>query len=295
MSLPGRQRANSPSISFEFFPPKTEKGFENLKSRISNDFLPLKPSYVSITYGAGGSTRELTRETILAIKKETDLTVVSHLTCVGSSREEISSILDEYLEAGVTDILALRGDPPKGSDPSVLSKGEFVYASDLVAFIKNHAPEINVGVAGFPEGHPATPNRLAEMDYLKAKVDAGADYICTQLFFDNHDFYDFRARCVLAGIEVPIIAGIMPVVSRANLQRMAELSPGTRFPAGLLKSVYRARSDEQVERVGIHWATQQVMDLLANGVDGIHLYTLNQSKATREIYRSLGIEDTEQL
>ena len=295
MPLPGNQRQNRPSISFEFFPPKTEKGFDNLKNRIRNDFLPLKPSYVSITYGAGGSTRELTRETILAIKKETDLTVVSHLTCVGSTKNEITAILDEYKEAGVTHILALRGDPPKGSDPSVLTNGDFVYASDLVAFIKQYAPEMNVGVAGFPEGHPATPNRLAEIDHLKAKVDAGADYICTQLFFDNHDFYDFRARCTLAGINVPIIAGIMPVVSVTNLQRMAELSPGTRFPAGLLKSVYRARSDEQVERVGIHWATQQVMDLLANGVDGIHLYTLNQSKATREIYRSLGVEDTEQL
>ncbi len=295
MSLPGKQRANRPSISFEFFPPKTEKGFENLKSRISNDFLPLKPSYVSITYGAGGSTRELTKEAILAVKKQTGLTVVSHLTCVGSTKAEIATILDEYQKSGVTDILALRGDPPKDSSPEAGFPGDFPYAKDLVAFIKQHAPQMNVGVAGFPEGHPATPNRLMEMDYLKEKVDAGADYICTQLFFDNHDFYDFRARCILAGIEIPIIAGIMPVVSRANLQRMAELSPGTRFPAGLLKSVYRARNDEQVERVGIHWATQQVMDLLANGVDGIHLYTLNQSKATREIYRSLGIEDTEQL
>jgi methylenetetrahydrofolate reductase (NADH) len=206
VALPGRQRPDHPSISFEFFPPKTEKGFENLKRRIIEDFVPLKPSYVSITYGAGGSTRELTRKTILAVKNETGLPVVSHLTCVGSTRDEIAAILDEYREAGVTNILALRGDPPKGASSSEAGPEGFSYAGDLVRFIKLHAPEMNVGVAGFPEGHPATPNRLAEMEHLRAKVDAGADYICTQLFFDNHDFYDFCERCSLAGISVPVIA-----------------------------------------------------------------------------------------
>ena len=295
MPLPGHQREHHPSISFEFFPPKTPKGFANLKRRIIGDFLPLKPSYVSITYGAGGSTRELTRDTIVAIKQETGLPVVSHLTCVGSTRDEIRGILDEYKDAGVDSILALRGDPPVGTAPAENGSAGFAYASDLVSFIKDYAPSMNIGVAGFPEGHPATPNRLVEMDHLKAKVEAGADYICTQLFFDNHDFYDFCERCLLAGITVPIIAGIMPVVSRANLKRMAELSPGTRFPAGLLKSVARAQTDEQVERVGIHWAAQQVMELLASNAAGVHFYTLNQSRATGEIYRSLGIEHSEQL
>lgn len=292
MSLPGNQRVNHPSISFEFFPPKTEKGFAALKRRIVDDFVPLKPSYVSITYGAGGSTRELTRETTLAINTETRLPVVSHLTCVGSSRDDIAQVLDEYQEAGISNILALRGDPPKGSDEKT---GDFAWAAELVAFVKKGWPGMNIGVAGFPEGHPATPNRLVEMDHLKAKVDAGADYICTQLFFDNRDFFDFTERCRIAGINVPVIAGIMPVVSRANLQRMAELSPGTRFPAGLLKSIARTRCDEQVERVGIHWATQQVMELLAADVAGIHLYTLNQSRAVLDIYRALGIEDSRQL
>ncbi|WP_319559792.1 methylenetetrahydrofolate reductase [NAD(P)H] [Marispirochaeta sp.] len=292
MSLPGNQRTNHPSISFEFFPPKTEKGFTVLKKRIIEDFVPLKPSYVSITYGAGGSTLELTRETTLAIKKEAGLPVVSHLTCVGASRDDIALVVDEYMDAGITNILALRGDPPK---ERAEVPGDFAYAAELVRFVKKRAPGMNIGVAGFPEGHPATPNRLIEMDHLKAKVDAGADYICTQLFFDNRDFFDFTERCRIAGINVPVIAGIMPVVSRSNLQRMAELSPGTRFPAGLLKSVARTRSDEQVERVGIHWATQQVMELLASDVAGIHLYTLNQSRAVLDIYRALGIEDSRQL
>jgi methylenetetrahydrofolate reductase (NADPH) len=145
-------------------------------------------------------------------------------------------------------------------------------------------------VAGFPEGHPATPNRLLEMDYLKAKVDAGADYICTQLFFDNHDFYDFRERCELAGIHVPIIAGIMPVTSQSSMRRMAELAGGARFPARLVKSLQRAGdSTEAFRQIGLHYATEQCADLLNNGVAGIHLYTLNQSTATREICQRLGI------
>ncbi len=295
MPLPGKQREHHPSISFEFFPPKTEKGFTKLKERIKNDFVPLKPSYVSITYGAGGGTRDLTKQTLLAIKKETGLPVVSHLTCVGNVRDEIRTILEDYRSAGIHNVLALRGDPPKGSPPVLPNPDGFAYAADLVRFIKEYDSSFNVGVAGFPEGHPATPNRLVEMDHLKEKVDAGADYICTQLFFDNNDFFDFKERCLLSGITVPVIAGIMPVVSRNNLQRMAELSPGTRFPAGLLKSVSRARSDEQVEQIGIHWAAQQVMELLAADTAGVHFYTLNQSRATREIYRSLGIDDSEQL
>jgi methylenetetrahydrofolate reductase (NADPH) len=150
-----------------------------------------------------------------------------------------------------------------------------------------------IGVAGFPEGHPTTPNRVLEMDYLKAKVDAGADYICTQLFFDNHDFYDFRERCQLAGINIPIIAGIMPITSAAGMRRMAELAAGARYPAKLLRAIQRCGGDEAaVQKVGIHYATEQCHDLLDHGVDGIHFYTLNKSHATREIYSSLGIRDS---
>jgi methylenetetrahydrofolate reductase (NADPH) len=176
----------------------------------------------------------------------------------------------------------------------------FQYAADLVKFIRasDAAPNgrgFGIGVAGFPEGHPDTPNRLKELDHLKAKVAAGADYICTQLFFDNRDFYDFRDRCDMAGIKVPIVAGIMPITSRANLVRMAELSAGSRIPAALLRAVERCEDDEDVARVGVHWATTQCFDLLNNQVRGLHFYTLNRSDATRQIYANLGVKSSSKL
>lgn len=282
------------TLSFEFFPPKSEKGAANLYSAI-NDLVQFKPSYVSVTYGAGGSTRELTRDLVLKIQNETDITVVSHLTCVGATKEEIHEILKTYADNGITNIMALRGDPPAGETEFKMVEGGFNHAGDLVAFIKKNFPEMGIGVAGFPEGHPATPNRLDEMDYLKAKVDAGADYICTQLFFDNRDFYDFCERCEVAGIHVPIVAGVMPVTTLNSMHRMADLSAGSRFPAKLLRSLYRADSDEQVEKAGLHWAAEQVQDLIDNKVAGIHLYTLNKSAHVKEIYKSIGIASSEQL
>ncbi len=285
---------NRISFSFEFFPPKDEPGWENLFANIS-DLMPLKPAYVSVTYGAGGSTRDRTHKLIVRIQQETNLTVVSHLTCVGSNRAETGAILRNYAESGIENILALRGDPPKGQTDFVQPQDGFAHAADLVAFIKKNFPRMGVGVAGFPEGHPATPNRLLEMDYLKAKVDAGADYIVTQLFFDNRDFYDFRDRCELSGITVPIIAGLMPITTKSGMVRMAELAAGARIPASLLRGLDRARSDEQVEKVGVHWATEQVRDLLDNEVRGIHFYTLNHSRQALDIYQALGVEDSVQL
>ncbi len=286
--------AKKMSFSFEFFPPKADADWDQLFLEI-RDLMPLKPAYVSVTYGAGGSTRDRTHNLLVRIQKETDLTVVSHLTCVGSTRDEIRTILEKYTESGVENILALRGDPPRGVKEFRQPEGGFAYAADLVAFIKKHFPQMGVSVAGFPEGHPATPNRLKEIDYLKAKVDAGADYIVTQLFFDNRDFYDFCERCELAGIHVPIIAGIMPITSRNGMVRMAELAEGARLPARLLRSISRATSDEYVSKVGVHWATEQVRDLLDHNVRGIHFYTLNNSKETLKIYESLGVKDSEQL
>lgn len=283
-----------PSFSFEFFPPKTDEGWAKLFGSIA-ELAPLKPAYVSVTYGAGGSTREQTHNLVVRIREETDLTVVSHLTCVGHSKDEMRMILERYGQSGVENILALRGDPPKGQEAFVQTTGGFRFAADLVGFIKKHFPAICVGVAGFPEGHPATPNRLHEIDYLKAKVDAGADYIVAQLFFDNRDFYDFCERCELAGIRVPIIAGIMPITTRQGMVRMAELAAGSRIPARLLKGVGRADSDEYVAKVGVHWATEQVRDLLDHAVRGVHFYTLNTSKETLKIYESLGVRDSEQL
>ncbi len=282
------------TLSFEFFPPNREINWDRLY-RLSSDLLPLKPAYISITYGAGGNTRDRTHDLVVYVQKETDLTVVSHLTCVGSNRDEMKEVLEKYQENGVKNILALRGDPPKGQKTFVPVENGFFYAVDLVKYIKKYFPEMCIGVAGFPEGHPETPNRLHEIDYLKAKVDAGADYIVTQLFFDNRVFYDFCERCELAGINVPVIAGVMPITSKDVMIRMAELSAGSNIPARLLKSVYRAKDDEHVKKVGVHWAAEQVRDLIDNKVRGIHFFTLNSSKATLEIYDTLGVSDSDQL
>ena len=233
---------NTPAISFEFFPPKTEKASEELFHSIQ-ELVPLKPAYVSVTYGAGGTTRDLTHDLVVKLQQETSLTIVSHLTCVGSSQDEIFQILENYHANGIHNIMALRGDPPKVSPTfSQVSHG-FSYAEELVAFIKKSFPQMGIGIAGFPEGHPDTPNRLKEVEYLKRKVDAGADYICTQLFFDNRDFYDFCERCEIAKIHIPIVAGIMPITSRKGMARMAELALGARFPARLLKAMERAESE----------------------------------------------------
>ena len=289
-----------PTFSFEFFPPKSERASESLFETIK-DLESLAPSYVSITYGAGGTTRERTHDLVEKILEKTTLIPIPHLTCVQHTEEEISNILKRYSDKGISNILALRGDNPKGDAQYDRSKDSFCFARDLVEFIRNFdnstldkkSKSFGIGVAGFPEGHPETPNRIKEMDHLKAKVDSGADYICTQLFFDNHDFFDFRDRCELAGINIPIIAGIMPVTSISGMQRMADLAAGTRFPAKLLKSINRCNLDsDAVERVGIQYATEQCSDLLNNGVDGIHFYTLNKSKSTRGVFEALGINKT---
>ena len=282
------------AVSFEFFPPKTPKGWEVLFGTIA-DLTVLKPAYVSVTYGAGGSTRDRTHDLVTRIHEETDLEVVAHLTCVGHRFDEIKRILDRYAESGIGNILALRGDPPADKAVDGTFDGDFPYASDLVAFIRDIHPEMGIGVAGFPEGHSAVTNRLTELEHLKEKVDAGADYIVTQLFFDNRDYFDYVERCRLAGIGIPVIAGIMPITGGKNMLRMAELSPRTRFPAGLIRTVERAGTEERIEMAGTHWAAEQVRDLLDHGVPGIHLYTLNHSAATLRIGESLGLAGFDDL
>jgi len=282
-------------VSFEFFPPKTEKGWEKLFRSIA-ELNRLKPAYVSVTYGAGGSTRDRTHKLVMRLHKETNLEIAAHLSCVGHSRDEIKSILQHYREGGIDNILAIRGDDPKlPMGESMDFTGDFSYAVHLVSFIRECYPEIGIGVAGFPEGHPHSSDRISEIRFLKEKVDAGADYIVTQLFFDNRDYYDYVERCALAGIDVPIIAGIMPITGVRNMNRMAELAPRTRFPAGLIRAINRADSDERVKMTGIHWASEQVRDLLDHGVPGIHLYTLNNSAATLRIGESLGLGGFDRL
>jgi methylenetetrahydrofolate reductase (NADPH) len=276
------------TFSFEFFPPKTEKSSEEL-FRTIQELIPLEPSFVTITYGAGGTTRQLTQDLVLRLKNETRFTVVAHLTCVNHSKKEIREILDKYHESGIQNVMALRGDPPGGQLEFIPHDEGFRYAADLVGFIKKNYPDMCIGVAGFPEGHPETPNRLLEIEYLKAKVDQGADFITTQLFFDNREYYDFCERCELAGINIPVLPGIMPIVSRKAMDRMAALALGTKYPARLLKALARTEDDEHFAKVGTYWATQQVFDLLDKGVRGVHFYTLNRSRTTLQIYDSLGV------
>jgi methylenetetrahydrofolate reductase (NADPH) len=289
--------SNQTTLSFEFFPPKTAADAETLYENIAR-LETLKPSFVSVTYGAGGSTRQLTHDLVVRLKQTTTLDPIPHLTCVCQSEREIDEILTKYAQAGVSNTLALGGDPPLNVQNYDRKADAFQHAAELVRFIRRFNESgvhpdsrgFGIGVAGFPEGHPATPNRLDEMDFLKAKVDAGADYICTQLFFDNHDFFDFRERCEIAGIHVPIIAGIMPITTLGGMKRMAQLALGARVPAKLLRALARAEGDpEAVKRVGVHWATEQCRDLLDNQVRGIHFYTLNKSDATRQIYQTLAL------
>ncbi len=288
------------TFSFEFFPPKTPDAARELFDNI-RELEPLRPAFVSATYGAGGSTREMTNDLVVKLKTTTSLDPIPHLTCVNHDEAEIDAVLERYAAAGISNIMTLRGDVPRdlpqGTDPW----RSFKYASQLVRKIsqfnaKNLHPDrrgFGIAVAGYPEGHPETPNRLIEIDRLKAKVDEGAGAIVTQLFFDNRDFYDFRSRCELAGIRVPIVAGIMPITSATGMKRMAELALGARYPASLIRAINRTAGDEQsVRRVGVHWATEQSRDLLDHNVSGIHFYTLNRSKGTREIYETLGVKDS---
>jgi len=296
MHITDIMRGDAPTFSFEFFPPKTPEAAETLYQTI-RDLESYMPHFVSVTYGAGGSTRGLTHDLVERIRHTTKLDPVPHLTCVCHNEEEIEAILLRYARAAIGNILALGGDRPTGIAYDK-SRDSFQHAIDLVKFIRRFNESgahpdrrgFGIGVAGFPEGHPATPNRLLEMDHFKAKVDAGADYVVTQLFFDNRDFFDFRERCALADVHIPIIAGIMPVTSINGFKRIAELAGGARFPAKLLRALGRCQNDpEMVRRVGLHFAIEQCHDLLDNGVAGIHFYTLNRSDATRVIFDSLGI------
>jgi len=277
--------SGKPTFSFEFFPPKDDAGFEQLYKTIAS-LKTLSPSFVSVTYGAGGSTRRKTVDLVARIKNESGIEAMAHLTCVGATREELAGVLDELAAAGIENVLALRGDPPAGSDRFVPTEGGFAHANQLVEFVRRgHA--FCLGVAGYPEGHPETPDRTTDLGNLKRKVDAGADFVITQLFFDNDDFLRFREAAVRAGIGVPIIAGIMPVLSVAQIKRFTTMC-GARIPRDLLRRIEAVEDDpEAVRHIGMYHATKQCEELLAEQVAGIHFYTLNRSTATRAICQYL--------
>lgn len=275
-----------PLISFEFFPPKDEEGFQQLYRTIDR-LRPLRPSYVSVTYGAGGSTRQKTLDLAGRIQNEIGIRTLAHLTCVGHTREEIADILDRLWDTGIRNVLALRGDPPGGGGAFKPTEGGFAYASDLVSFVRERH-DFCIAVAGYPEGHPQCLNRTRDLEHLKQKVDNGARVIVTQLFFDNEDFYRWRDQARALGITVPIIAGIMPIGNVAQIKRFVTMC-GAKIPHPLLLQIESVESDaDAVYRTGVEHAIRQCRDLIERGgVDGIHFYTLNKSRATVDICKAL--------
>jgi methylenetetrahydrofolate reductase (NADPH) len=277
-----------PGISFEFFPPKTEAGFSQLFQTI-DQLHPLHPTYVSVTYGAGGSTRQKTVELVERIQRELKIRSMAHLTCVGHTAQEIGGILDDLWRAGIVNVLALRGDPPAGQMQFVATEGGFANADALVQFARSRH-DFCIGVAGYPEGHPQCLNRTRDLDHLKRKVDNGANLVITQLFFDNADFYGFRDAARDAGIKAPIIAGIMPIGNVAQIKRFVSMC-GAKIPNPLLLRLENLEQDaEAVYAAGVEYAIGQCEDLLNNGVEGLHFYTLNRSKATVQICKSLNVD-----
>jgi len=274
-----------PAFSFEFFPPKDDAGFEQLFETIHR-LKARKPTYVSVTYGAGGSTRTKTIELVARIKKEIDLESMAHLTCVGSSRSEIGEILETLRDRGVDNILALRGDPPQGEAQFVKPKDGFGYANELVEFIKKDF-DFCVGVAGYPEGHVECPDKKRDLENLKRKIDAGGDFIVTQLFFDNAFYFEFMERARALGIEVPVIPGIMPILNVNQIKRFTKMC-GATIPHPLMRKLEAVQDrPEEVRALGVAHALEQCEKLLAEGAPGIHFYTLNRSNATLQILDGL--------
>jgi len=274
------------TLSFEFFPPKDAAGYEQLFHAIE-ELRPLSPDYVSVTYRPGGSSRDKTLELVSRIQSELSIRAMAHLTCVGHSQDEIGDFLDRLWKKGIVNVLALRGDPPAGEHFTPHEDG-FGYASELVPFVRARH-DFCVAVAGYPEGHPQCLNRTRDLEMLKAKVDQGASLVITQLFFDNTDFYRWRDAARAMGITVPIIAGIMPILSATQIKRMVMMC-GAKIPHPLLVKLENLENDANAVRAaGMNHTLKQCQDLLKNGVDGLHFYTLNKSTATAEIGRELNI------
>jgi methylenetetrahydrofolate reductase (NADPH) len=276
----------SPVFSVEFFPPKTEEGREALFETVEV-LRELGPSYFSVTYGAGGATREGTLETTRAIRDEYGVEAMAHLSCVGETTESLREIVDRIADAGIENILALRGDPPRGQDDFVQPEGGLGSAADLAGLISETHPQIAIGGACFPEVHPEAPNLEADIAYLKTKVDNGATFLITQLFFDNRSYFDFVPAARAAGIEVPIIPGIMPMTGYKQIARICELCDA-KIPVPLSDAMEAAGGDERIEfELGVAYAAQQCAELLRVGVPGIHFYALNRWPATRAILAAL--------
>jgi methylenetetrahydrofolate reductase (NADPH) len=284
-----RRTGERPVISFEFFPPKTDEGDRNLLEKTLPALLPTKPDFCSVTYGAGGSTREKTLMIVNNIHGQHGLTTVAHLTCVCATKEQIRELLGRINGCGIKNVLALRGDPPGGGEFQA-TPGGFEFSSQLVRFIREQG-DLSIGVAGFPEGHIACKEgKYADWAHLKEKVDAGADYVLTQLFFDNADFHRFRDHMTQKlGVTVPIVPGVVSILSGAQIKRFTAMC-GAAIPAPLAAKLEELGDDDDaVAEFGIEYATRQCEDLLRAGVPGIHFYTLNKAPATVRILKNLGL------
>jgi methylenetetrahydrofolate reductase (NADPH) len=272
-----------PIFSFEFFPPRTDAGYRSLFTTIA-ELKKLDPTYVSVTWGAGGSTRQRTIELVSQIQREIGITAMAHVTCVGATRHDLQETLDRLVEAGIENVLALGGDMPEGA---AIQQGDLRYGSDLAELIRAGGWPLCLGGGCYPETHPRAISPAHDLECLALKVRAGADFLITQLFFDPADYFAFVARARSAAIEAPIVPGVMPITSSASIRRMAALS-GARIPETLVRQLDAAGDDDaQTLEIGVAWATQQCRELLEGGAPGIHFYTLNRSTATRDIYASL--------
>ena len=275
----------TPSFSFEFFPPKTDEAFDTLMETI-RELQKLHPTFVSVTYGAGGNTRRRTIDVVTKAKGELGQESMAHVTCVGSTEEEMRDVLDELKRQGIENVLPLRGDPPAGTDVFEKKPGGFGYANELVSFIKENY-DFCLGVAGYPEGHQEADDFDTDLANLKLKVDAGADFVITQMFFDNRFYFDFVVQARAIGIDVPLIPGIMPILNLGQIQRFTQMC-GASIPEELLERLEAIKEDaDAVRQCGVEHAAQQCRELLESGVPGIHFYTLNRSTSTRDILENL--------
>lgn len=272
-------------LSFELFPPKTPQGVTSLFQHVDR-LMEFRPSFITCTYGAGGSTQETTLEIVARVHREFGLPVATHLTCVGRTVEQLRQYLSAARAEGIENVVALRGDPPRGDTSFRPVPGGLRYANELVALIRSEFPDFGIAVAGYPETHQEAPSPEADLANLKRKVDAGADVVITQLFYNNDDFFRFRERCEAVGIGVPIVPGLLPVTNLAQIQRITSLC-GAKLPAEFVRRLEAAGDDAAAQfAVGTEFATRQTQALVAAGVPGIHFYVLNRSEAAAEVLRN---------
>ncbi len=281
-----KTRGALPSLSFEFFPPHSPEASLRLWRSVER-LAPLGPRFVSVTYGAGGTTRETTIEIVSHLKEDFGIEAMAHFTCVNATTDELRGTLDRMRDAGVENVLALRGDPPQGAERWTKTDGGLEFSRELVELISEEYPEFAVGGAAFPETHIHATSPADDIRYLKEKVDAGMQFVITQLFFDNAHYFDFVARAREAGVDVPIIPGVMPITSYDGIKRMTTLS-AAELPASLERELAARKDDPRaIEDLGVSYATLQCAELLSGGAPGIHFITLNRSPATRAILAAL--------